>query len=796
MANGKKVAGVNVDMTLELAQFKQSCRDAENVTKQMTAQMREEMGKSRESVRLLSEELHLGIPRGLQSIIAYAPGVATAMNLAFSSVVVFALINTLIEVTKKVEEFAHKNEEAAKKHEEAWGSIHDSMRATNTEIELTTLKLENVNRKLEHKPQTNGPQIAILEAKKAAEELEKQLGTDIKLIEGALQKTDVGLISSIFEQKARNPYEQTMVEQHRIHMRDAETPEDMLNEANSFGISLTTRGNELAALSTGKHSYLDGYGKTQNIDTKHANYGVDYSGEINDTKDMQASSRDEITLVKDTQQRTAAQVQNVTDVKTDENAKAAKTAAEAWMKALEASFKAGDVPAPGSITGRASLEQWNSGKDQREYDALSGATPASGAAKTLLTAKLDELTAGLKNAAIALGASEYDKTTEAMKAWIAKEDEDARKAVETAEKVIAANEKLAEVTAKGAEEAASMLAKQQVFAAHTGVETHTMSPHSAALQVAAANAAEFAAKIAAANEVLDKLIADSTRLTRGSSAGIDNAAKQQGIRNQIAGFQGDAGLSAQEGALAVYKTTMSSALDEWIFKATDLKSIMGGLFTESINHVNDAILKLLTTKNDPHPFRAAGHAIFTDAAKKGLEGAEGEFMKAGKLGASEANAMWVRMTSVKSTGSGGLLPPLMLPPTLPPSLGSVFSSPGGGTPNPITGIISDILPFLGLAGGGVMSPGDFYMTGEQGPELLQVGSTSKINNARDTSAIMAGSGGNVTNHSWNIDARGATDPAATRMQVQRGIVDAVPHIAAATIGLQKDQRARRSSRSN
>src|ERR1700679_2542334 len=105
MANGTKVAGINVDMTLELAQFKSSCREAETVTKQMTAQLREEMAHSRESVRLLSEELHLGIPRGLQGIISKLPGITTAMNAAFDAVVVFALINTIIEVTKKVEEF-------------------------------------------------------------------------------------------------------------------------------------------------------------------------------------------------------------------------------------------------------------------------------------------------------------------------------------------------------------------------------------------------------------------------------------------------------------------------------------------------------------------------------------------------------------------------------------------------------------------------------------------------------------------------------------------------------------------
>jgi len=88
-----------------------------------------------------------------------------------------------------------------------------------------------------------------------------------------------------------------------------------------------------------------------------------------------------------------------------------------------------------------------------------------------------------------------------------------------------------------------------------------------------------------------------------------------------------------------------------------------------------------------------------------------------------------------------------------------------------------------------MRPGDWYLTGEQGPELLQVGNTSRINNARDT-ASMFGSGGVTHNHSWNIDARGANDPAAINAAVERGIQRAVPHIINATAQTQKDQTHR------
>jgi hypothetical protein len=94
----QKVASAYVDLQLQTAQFKAAIGEA-------SGEMREESAKSRESVKLVSEELGLGIPRGLQKFISTLPGVTTAMNLAFDSVVVFALAKTVVEVTEKVAKF-------------------------------------------------------------------------------------------------------------------------------------------------------------------------------------------------------------------------------------------------------------------------------------------------------------------------------------------------------------------------------------------------------------------------------------------------------------------------------------------------------------------------------------------------------------------------------------------------------------------------------------------------------------------------------------------------------------------
>lgn len=99
----------------------------------------------------------------------------------------------------------------------------------------------------------------------------------------------------------------------------------------------------------------------------------------------------------------------------------------------------------------------------------------------------------------------------------------------------------------------------------------------------------------------------------------------------------------------------------------------------------------------------------------------------------------------------------------------------------IVGFISGALKGIGmpmpqkkLALGGAVSARTPYLVGEKGPELfIPNGNGTIIPNQN----VGGGSGGNVI--SINVDARGATDAAAVRAQVQRGILEAAPSIIAA-----------------
>ena len=78
------------------------------------------------------------------------------------------------------------------------------------------------------------------------------------------------------------------------------------------------------------------------------------------------------------------------------------------------------------------------------------------------------------------------------------------------------------------------------------------------------------------------------------------------------------------------------------------------------------------------------------------------------------------------------------------------------------------------AGGGPVRSGGSYLVGERGPELFVPNSSGTIiPNHRTASA------GGATSINVTVDARGSSDPAAVRAQVQQGILEAAPAIIAA-----------------
>jgi hypothetical protein len=102
---GTTIGEVNINLRMNLAQFSKDVQDGNNAAangaKQLGRSMGEGTHQARESLRLISEELGVHIPRGLQSFITEIPGVGVALNAAFSSVAVLALIELVVKALRR-----------------------------------------------------------------------------------------------------------------------------------------------------------------------------------------------------------------------------------------------------------------------------------------------------------------------------------------------------------------------------------------------------------------------------------------------------------------------------------------------------------------------------------------------------------------------------------------------------------------------------------------------------------------------------------------------------------------------
>jgi hypothetical protein len=774
MANGKTVAGVSVSMELELAQFKTSCREAEAVTKQMTAQMREEMQQSRESVRLLSEELGLGIPRGLQGIISKLPGLSTAMTAAFDAVVVFALAKTIYEVGEKIVEFVHKTEEAAKKNAAAWEESHGKLEKELDTLTLTGAKLDETYDKMAKKP-SNALALALDDARVTADTLADSLKSDLGLMDKLFADTSVSkwqILLGQYGEGGNTDDTHTMLEGYRTRMNNAErsareavrgatTPEgaqsaQSVGQAEVDGIvkealdAIAKR----SALINGNVSYLGN-------PTPYANV----YGNQDKNNAMLAGGKD---IFENSGDIFNQQIANSGKVIRNQKMGDSNTANAEALKGMEESF-------------RKQKAYWGmSVEDEIKYwsDRLS---------------------------AFAKGSDQYKAVQDKLYADYearSKQFEDIRKSVKLPGNIPddisgsinmephEGGDKIAAELAKGYEAYAKFGAELDAVKLKASQATGAMNPHQAAIAAAAASTRAYVAELKPLNEQLDKL--------KKELPSDENTAKQMDVGNQISQVTYRYHIQQVTDGAEEFKTSFTGQMDETFNSIINRAEDWGAQFKSTVEgalgDVNNAIVHVLTTRPQAgdHPFQEAGKAIFTGVARSGLQDAEGSLMKGlglGKLG-TEANPMWVKMAGAAVSSlfhSGGSVPQVPM---------SMFNAMMPKAASSVGGFITPALTALSMmAGGGVLSPGDFYMTGEQGPELMQVGSTSKINNARDTSAIMAGSGGGDTHiHLGGIDARGATDPAAVYQAAQRAIYAAAPHLLAGVHTAQKDDARRRPSR--
>jgi hypothetical protein len=181
-----------------------------------------DMHEAKASLALLSEEVGVTIPRHLRAFIVQLPGVGAALNAAFSSVAVIALIGLIVEIGTKIAEHRKKLEEAQKAWKEVGESGRDALHKQEEELLALQIRLDELR----------GNHLQALKDKlkqideQTLDKIISQFDALQKKADEAFQKMQVGGFASFFGlgndeavRKAQDDLDKTI--EHVHELRDA-----------------------------------------------------------------------------------------------------------------------------------------------------------------------------------------------------------------------------------------------------------------------------------------------------------------------------------------------------------------------------------------------------------------------------------------------------------------------------------------------------------------------------------------------------------------------------------------------
>jgi hypothetical protein len=715
------------------------------------------MRQSRESVMMLGEEIGIHLPRGLRNFVTELPGVATAMNAAFDTIAVIALISVVVEAGRKVAEFISKSEEAGRAQTKAWNDSLAAMKMTVEEQTVSNDKLQDQVDKLEHKPR-NALKDAIDEAVVSAGKLGDKLTEDIKKISDGIKEENVWQRMGVLGQ-GNSPVKGELENyQERIAKITEETQANVANaksikEKNAAqkagdtayiqaGNDSKTRLDALAAGVTGT-SFNPETGKTSQYNNdpeltqaaesskKMIDLNNSYTrGDASslDNQDYIAAHSGDKNAKEEADKKSKADLdkdQATLDARYLDPTKDAGKIAAYWMAIVQATQK-GSVENKGAMEHMVSAnrEQWKAlheliSKETNDPLPLPKMAELNNFIPKDLDKKLDDLSLELSDkAALATikAKSEMDNYTNSLK-----------------------------------------------------VATGAMSEQQAASQKMSNDAIENAAQLKVLNDALVKLKAEGTyNPITGQNMDEANARQQGAVQNQIASTTSSGQLKGAQDAQALHLTTavggVAAALGDFAAKVTNVGSVLSQFVMSSLASVNSAILN--PGKPGSHRFKQMGLNMGKDAAGSALKGGEGMAIKGvdkllgvgggGKLG-SKGNPMYTRSADSLTSATGSAAGVVD---------GAAGSGGGGGFLSGLIGSMKFAAPLLGFATGGNVNAGTMAMVGEHGPEAMYVGADAHITPNQSLHSAFGGGGGGDT---YNVDARQTSNPAETAAYVQAAI---------------------------
>jgi hypothetical protein len=144
----------------------------------------------------------LSMNRAATNFLTKILGLGPALQSAFVVIGAVALIAVIYQAYEAFDKFITKAKNAASETGKAFDGIYESLRKSNDTLAVTNDKLDQTIAKLEHKPTTNGAQLALDQATEAADRLDASLERVSKELDKVLDKNRIGAIGALFTGQA------------------------------------------------------------------------------------------------------------------------------------------------------------------------------------------------------------------------------------------------------------------------------------------------------------------------------------------------------------------------------------------------------------------------------------------------------------------------------------------------------------------------------------------------------------------------------------------------------------------
>jgi hypothetical protein len=727
------------------------------------------------SIRILEGNVENNV-RAVERFLVSSLKLGPILQAAFPVVGAIAFGGIIAKIGEEVYRFAKAAQDAPRIITQNFASSNSAMRLANDQLALANLRLENETAKLEKKPENHLAEALIasqIEAGKLVESLERVS----KAQQDAFKGQHIGYLQQLFGKGGTRDVEQNVANFESQIVGRGQDLQIALDGGDKSGAA-TARA-ELQRLQQNYIAYLRDQIKlrTSTITTNPSG-PISYASANGDQSANLAILQGALSSTQLSIAQQRLQEQNGRDLAANDTAKgnrdAAREALEAQRQQMEAMKQSADdqladIKRDHQVSITEEIGYWRS-----VQAAIKGGGQAAINYRTEVNKKIGDLSEELrKKLELAQGKRDALSTDESGVRQLIEQQKAQYEAVERAiEAGIKQREKMQIGTAELARGAGSLTAADYRSAV---ADAHTQ----------------------AFNAQRDDLERQLARL-EGLS---DQAAQRERLQEQLDELQGNRQLQVAQDAQATSAAYgnpfvgIRDALDDLINASHDLANTWREIAGNAFDTVNGQIVRAISGQRTD--LGNAGASIFRSAGGALLKTAEGtlggEVLKRFGMGgkktaptgaAGDALHAWVDNLSQQGAGSvGNLLDTL----DGMKALGTEGQGAVGDGLQTITPLLTAAIPFL--ADGGPVVRNMPAIVGERGPELfVPSGSGHIVPNHK--------LGGTTHHHHWNIDARGATDPAAVKRMVMQGIAAAAPHLVRLSVaaGVERQRRLPSSKR--